>query len=167
MDHFSFLETTAEISIAFAGFVSIFLVLARRDGSFSPDYALTIRSTLMCSISCLCFAAVPLILAALGVSGAALWRWPSAALLLSISSISFYMFTNRRNLNARQQGTVFARLAWSLAALAMLTAVANVAGWPRSPNPGVYLMSLWLVLGISSVNFLDLVLRGVLGGARE
>ena len=47
MDEFSFLETTAEISIAFAGFVSIFLVLARRDGSFSPDYALTIRSILM------------------------------------------------------------------------------------------------------------------------
>jgi len=166
LDPFSFLETTAEISIAFAGFVSIFLVLARRDGSFEPDYALTIQSILMTSIGCLCFSAVPLVLSALGVAGSALWRFPSSALFLMFSGISFYMAVNRRKLPPTHHGTVFARIAWLLAALILTTLAANVAGWPRSPNGGVYLLSLWLVLGISSINFLDLVFRGVLGGAR-
>ena len=164
MDHFSFLETTAEIAITFAGFVSIFLVLARRDGSFSPEFALTIRSILMSSIGCLCFAAVPLVLAALGVAGAALWRLPSAALMLTFGGLTFYMATNRRKLPATERGTAFARIAWSLAALTMIALVSNVAGWPLSPNAGVYLLAVWLQLGIASVNFLDLVFRGVLSG---
>ena len=164
MDHFSFLETTAEISITFAGFVSIFLILARRDGSFSPEFTLTIHSILMASIGCMCFAAVPLVLAALGVAGAALWRLPSAALMLTFGGLAFYMATNRRKLPATVRGTAFARIAWSLAALTMIALVSNVAGWPLSPNPGVYLLAVWLQLGIASVNFLDLVFRGVLGG---
>ncbi len=165
MDHFSFLETTAEISITFAGFVSIFLVLARRDGSFPPEFALTIRSILVSSIGCLCFAALPLVLAALGVAGAALWRFPSAAFVLAFGGLGFYMATNRRKLPATVQGTVFARIAWSLAALTIFALASNVAGWPLSPNAGVYLLAVWLQLGIASVNFLDLVFRGVMGGA--
>ena len=165
MDQFSFLETTAEISITFAGFVNIFVVLARRDGSFSPEFALTIRSILMSSITCLFSAALPLILAALGVSGSPLWRLVSTAFLVTGCGIGFYMVTNRRRLPAAQQGTVFARIAWSLFALIMLALVANIAGWPLPPNAGVYLVSIWLLLGISSSNFLDLVFRGLLGGA--
>ncbi len=165
MDHFSFLETTAEISITFAGFVSIFLVLARRDGSFSAEFALTIRSILITSVGCLCCAAFPLVLASMGVVGAALWRFPSAVFLLTLSGAGFYIATNRRRLPPAERGTVFARIAWSLVALTILSLVSNVAGWPLSPNPGVYLLSVWLQLGLASVNFLDLVFRGVLGTA--
>ena len=166
MDEFSFLETTAEISIAFAGFVSIFLVLARRDGSFSPDYALTIRSILMSSIICLGASAAPLILASLGSSGPALWRSASVGVLAAFLGLTFYMSVNRRKLPSEQRGTAFARVGWSLATLAILVLAANTLGRPIAPNPGLYLLSLWLVLGIASTNFLDLVFRGVLGGAK-
>ena len=162
LDYFSFLETTAEISIAIAGFVSVFLVLARRDGSFPPEHALTIRSNLMTSIGCLFFAAIPLILAGLGVAGETLWRLSSAAFLLAHSGISLYMGVNRRRLPTAVQGTIFARIAWSLAVLTILGLAFNVAGWPASPNGGVYLLTVWFTLGIASVNFLDLVFRGVL-----
>ena len=163
LDHFSFLETTAEISITLAGFVSIFVVLARRDGPFRPYFAIAIRSILISSITCLFFAALPLILAALGLSGAALWRFPSAAFLLVGVGVMFYMGSNMRGLPAAQRRTTFVRIGWSLAAFLMLALVANIAGWPLPPNAGVYLVSLWLLLGIASVNFLDLVFRGVLG----
>jgi hypothetical protein len=162
LDYFSFLETTAEISIAIAGFVSVFLVLARRDGSFPPEHALTIRSNLLSSVGCLFFAATPLVFAGLGVAGPALWRFSSAVFLFAQGGIAFYMAVNRRKLPSHVQGTVFARIAWGLATLTLIGLVSNVAGWPRSPNAGVYLLTVWFTLGIASVNFLDLVFRGVL-----
>jgi hypothetical protein len=163
MDHFSFLETTAEIAITLAGFVSIFVVLARRDGSFHPYFAIAIRSILIASITCLFFAALPLILAALGLSGAALWRFSSAPFFLTGVGVMFYMGSNMRSLPDAERRTIFARIGWSLAAVLMLALVANIAGWPLPPSAGVYLVSVWLLLGIASLNFLDLVFRGVLG----
>ena len=163
MDHFSFLETTAEISITLAGFVSIFVVLARRDGSFPPYFAMAIRSILIASITCLFFAALPLILAALGLSGTALWRFPSAAFFLTGVGVMFYMGSNMRSLPAAQRSTILVRFAWSLASFLMFSLVANIVGWPLPPSAGVYLVSVWLLLGIASVNFLDLVFRGILG----
>ena len=161
MDPFSFLETTTEISITFAGFVSIFLVLARRDGSFQPDVALTIRFILIASVGSLFFAAAPLILAALGVAGAALWRLPSVAMILTGAGVTFYAVSNRRTL----QKTAFYWIVSSLNFLALIAAVVNIVGWPLPPNAGVYLVSIWLLLGIASVHFLDLVFRQVLGGS--
>ena len=161
MDPFSFLETTTEISITFAGFVSIFLVLARRDGSFQPDVALTIRFILIASVCSLFFAAAPLILAALGVAGAALWRLPSVAMILTGAGVIFYAVSNRRTL----QKTAFYWIVSSLNFLALIAVAANIVGWPLPPNAGVYLVSIWLLLGIASVHFLDLVFRQVLDGS--
>jgi len=163
LDHFSFLETTAEISITLAGFVSIFVALARRDGSFQPEFALGIRSILIASIACLFFAALPLVLAALSISGTALWRFSSAALFLSGMGIAFYMISNLRRLPNAQQQTIYVRIALSLVVFSMLVLVANIFGWPRPPSAGSYLLSIWLVLGVASINFLDLVFRGILG----
>jgi len=150
LDPFSFLETTTEISITFAGFVSIFLVLARRDGSFQPDVALTIRFILIASVASLFFAAAPLILATLGV-----------AMILTGAAVTFYAVSNRRTL----QKTAFYRIVSSLNFLALIAVVVNIVGWPLPPNAGIYLVSIWLLLGIASVHFLDLVFRQVLSGS--
>ena len=163
MDPFSFLETTAEISITFAGFISIFLVLARRDGSFHPAVALPIRLILITSVASLFFAALPLVLAGLGVSGAALWRFPSVVFVLVGTGATFFVVSNRRRLPSTQQTATFAWVGHSLNALSLVASVANMLGWPLPPNAGVYLASVWLLLGVSCVNFLGLVFGRVLG----
>ena len=165
MDPFSFLETTAEIAITFAGFVSLFVVLARRDGSFSPDVALTIRLILLSSISSLFFAALALILAAVGLTAPELWRLASAVFLLVASGIGYFGISNLRRLPPEDQNTIFAWVGHSLGGIAALAAVANTVGWPFPPSPGIYLVSVWLMLGIASLNLLNLVFRHVLGHA--
>lgn len=45
------LETTAEVAVAFAGFIGIFLAVATRDGGFPPDEAFTIRTIVISSVS--------------------------------------------------------------------------------------------------------------------
>ena len=132
-------------------------------GSFRPDSALAIRSILVASIACVFFAALPLVLAAFGVSGSALWRSSSSALFLTSIGVVFYMVRKLRDLPATDQTTIFVRVGLSLAALNMLSLVANAIGWPLPPSAGLYLVSLWGLLGIASVNFLDLVFRGILG----
>ena len=83
MDESSLLETTAEVSVAFAGFIGIFLVLATRDGRFPPADALSIRLIVICSVAPVFYAAVPLVLSSLGVSGPMLWRISSGAIGLA------------------------------------------------------------------------------------
>lgn len=78
-------------------------------------------------------------------------------LLIGIA-VTFYIVSNRSKL---PQNIVW--IGHSLNILALLAIAANAVGWPVSPNPSVYLASVWLVLGIASVNFLDLVFRRVLG----
>ena len=159
MDTFSFLETTAEISVTFAGFISIFLVLARRDGSFDPGVAFLIRLVLASSVGCMFFAALPLLLAALSLEGDALWRVSSATMLAAGGGVSVYFV--RRGAFIQRSRTV--SIAYVLSGLVFLGLIANTGGWPVAPNAGAYVASVWLVLGIGSVYFVDLVVNRVLG----
>jgi hypothetical protein len=158
LDSFSFLETTAEISITFAGFISIFLVLARRDGSFEPGVAVLIRLVLISSIGCLFFAALPLVLAGLSISGPVLWRLSSATCLLVGVGVSIYVVRSRHHF----QPSALVPVGYSLNAAVFLALIANLAGWPAAPNGGVYLAAVWLILAIGAVNFIDLVFHRVL-----
>ena len=96
MDVFSFLETTAEISITFAGFTSLFFVLARRDGSLAPEIAVLIRFILLGSIISLFLAALPLIVSGLGVMGATLWRASSGSTLAAGVGMGLFAASQRR-----------------------------------------------------------------------
>ena len=62
MTESSFLETTADVAVAFAGFIGVFLVLARRDGRFSADDSLTIRVIVASSVEPVFYSALPLVL---------------------------------------------------------------------------------------------------------
>ena len=87
MTEFSFFETTAEVSVTFAGFISIFLVLATRDGRFAPADSLEIRGIVLSSIASVFYSAVPLVLYSLGVSGDTLWRISSGAIGLFAAAV--------------------------------------------------------------------------------
>jgi len=158
LDAFPFLETTAEISATFAGFISIFVVLAQRDGSFDPGVALLIRLVLISSVFCLFFAALPVILAVLSVPSAFLWQLSSTAMLTGGAGVSAYVLRNRQFI----EPSVLVPLAYVLNTAAFLSLISNVAGWPAAPNGGAYLAAVWLILGIASLNFIDLVFHRLL-----
>ena len=158
MNVFSALETTAEISVTFAGFISLFLLLARRAGSLASEIAVLIRFILLGSIAALFLAVLPLVASALGVTGGPLWRTASSLGLAAALGMGFFAANQRRDLNDREV-TMFVRLAWLLALLGALAYLSNMAGWPLSPNGGVYLGAIWLGLAITAVNLVDLVFR--------
>ena len=158
MNVFSSLETTAEIAVTFAGFISIFMVLARRDESFALEIAALIRFILLGSITCLFLAALPLVAGGIGLTGTALWRLASSLGLAAGLGMGIFSWMQRRDLRDREV-TAFTRLAWVLILLVGLSFLANIIGWPLSPNGGVYLAGVWLGLAIPSVNLVDLVFR--------
>ena len=98
MDESSLLELTAEVSIAITGFISIFLVLAARDGRLLPVDAFTIRLIVICSFGPVFYAALPLVLNSLGLSGAVLWRSSSSAIGVAAIVIAVYMARQLRSL---------------------------------------------------------------------
>ena len=112
VDESSLLETTAEVAVALAGFISIFLVLASRDGRFPPETSLSIRTIVLGSVTPVFLCAVPLVLYSLGVSAATLWRISSGIMLLAGVAISAYLGFRLRELpSAERPPTV---VGWSL-----------------------------------------------------
>jgi hypothetical protein len=83
----SILETTAEVSVAFAGFISIFLVLASRDGRFPLRDAFSIRVIVVSGVSPVFYAILPLLLHSLGVSEPAVWMASSGLMAVIFASI--------------------------------------------------------------------------------
>ena len=158
MDVISFLETTAEISVTFAGFISLFMVLARRDEPLAAEVATLIRFILIGTIASLFLAVVPLVAGAIGLAGAALWRTASAITLAASIAVARFAASQRRSLGSPEV-TIYVRIAWILASLGLLLSTANLAGWPLAPNGGMHLAAIWSTLGIASVNLVDLVFR--------
>ena len=163
MEQASLLETTAEVAIAFAGFISIFLVLARRDGTFTSGVALRIRVIVLSSVACVFFAAFPLLMSAAGLSSMLLWRFSSLVSLLACLGITAHVLHLVRQLPVKRpvrSPTVWAphTLNW----LAVLLLLSNVVGWPMEPSAGPYVISVWLILGVSAVSFVVLVFQRVL-----
>ncbi len=160
MNESSLLETTAEVSVAFAGFIGIFLVLATRDGRFPPGDAWPIRLIVICSIAPVFYAAMPLILGLLGVSGAVLWRLSSSAMVLSAVAIARYMVPQLRALPPGEGRSL--NYGVLLAVVAILSCLANASGWPWTPSGGLYLLTVWSIVGIAAGNFVELIFRKVL-----
>jgi hypothetical protein len=160
MDAFSLLETTAEVSVAFAGFIGIFLVLAARDGKFPRGDAFQIRLIVLCSVAPVFLSVVPLLLHLLGFAGAMLWRSSSAFVAVCFGALAVYV---GRQLAAMPtgEGRSF-NYGTVLGIVAIATCALNVVGWPWAPGGGVFLVTLWSVIGIAGGNFIELLFRKVL-----
>lgn len=157
MDALSFLGTTAETSVAFTGFISVFFILARRTGSFHPVIAISVRIILIAGISCPFYSALPLILLDAGVAESLVWRVSSGVVLAMATVINLYLF-RRRNIYAPNVDRTTLFTAYSLNAITIVLPVANVIGFPFKPNSAAHLATIWSILGIASVNFVGLVL---------
>jgi hypothetical protein len=158
----SLLETTAEVAVAFAGFIGIFLVLTTRDGRFAPGDSLSIRAIVLASVVPVFYCAVPLVLHSLGVSGAMLWRISSGIIGLAGSAIIAYMVPQLLALSPAERSSFNNLVGSSLAALAFLCSVANTLGWPWAPSGGLFLLAVWLCVAIAGTYFVALIFRRVL-----
>lgn len=160
MNEYSLLETTAEVSVAFAGFIGIFLVLAAKDGRFPPAESFQIRLIVICSIAPVFFAVLPLIFDSLGARGPMLWRVSSGAVGTASVAIGVYMARQLRTLAAGEGRSL--NYGFVLAVVAVGSCLANVSGWPRAPSGGVYLLTVWSFVGIAGGNFVELLFRKLL-----
>ena len=160
MDESSILETTAEVSVAFAGFIGIFLVLATRDGRFPAVDSFSIRLIVICSVAPVFYAAVPLVLNSLGVSGAMLWRISSSTIGLAGIAIGAYMLPQLRALPPGEGRDLNYGFVFSV--LAVLSCLANALGWPWVPSGGSYLVTVWSIVAVAAGNFVELIFRKVL-----
>lgn len=160
MEESSLLEMTAEVSVAFAGFIGIFLVLAARDGRFPPAESFQIRLIVICSISPVFGAVLPLILHSLGLVGPTLWRVSTAAGAVAGVAVAVYMKRQLRTLAPGEGRTL--NYGFVLAVVAMLAGAVNLIGWPCTPSGGIYLLSTWSVVGIAGGNFVELLFRKLL-----
>lgn len=160
MEEASLLETTAEVSVAFAGFIGIFLVLAARDGRFPPAESFAIRLIVICSVAPVFFAVLPLILDSLGLSGAMLWRTSAILVGFACGGLVVHMARQLRSLEAGEGRSL--NYGFVLGLVAVLSWLANLAGWPAAPSGGLYLLMVWSIVGIAGGNFVELLFRKLL-----
>jgi hypothetical protein len=159
----SLFETTAEIAVAFAGFISIFLVLAARGGRFATTDALSIGSIVAGSVASVFYAFVPLVVHSLGLDGATLWRISSGLVVLMSGAAWASMVSLGRQAPERRAFFSFLPLVSNgLGAVALLSMLGNVCAWPWTPSAGVHLLAVWLTIAIVAIHFVVLIFKRVL-----
>ncbi len=162
----SILETTAEVSVAFSGFISVFLILASRDGRFAPRDAFAIRVIVVSGISPVFYAILPLLLHSLGVSEPTVWRASSVLMaFFSVLIFAVVMLPKWRAVNKEEQVPTmeFSNLSSRvLGAVHFFCLIANVFAWPWVPSGGVYLLAVWGIIAIAGTTFVSLIFKRVL-----
>jgi len=155
----------AELGAAFAGFIAIFLIFARREGRFSPADSLRIQSIILASFSAVFFSLFPLVLARAGLEGGAVWRISS---LMAVASGLFQGSVVARRqiaLTAEERGTVgttHSVVTWGLFGVAAILFSWNVLGLGSAPAAWRYLASLVCILGIAAMNFVTIAFQRLL-----
>lgn len=161
----SLLETTAQVSISLAGFVGVFLVLARRDGAFSPADAFLIRVLILCCIPPVFYSVLPLLLTGFGFSAGQVWTASSSIAAIAIGFISLHVIAAQRSLHVEdRQHLPFwqSLLSYLLVTAGLLAQAANAVHWPLPASGALYASSIWLILLVGGMTFTLLILRRVL-----
>ena len=152
----------AELGAAFAGFLAIFLIFARREGRFSPTDSLAVRSMILGSFMTLFLALAPLVLAGLSIDHSTVWRVAGALGLLVVVLVAVNMARAHRRIphDARTDlKTGLVITAWTLATVVAVLFTVNLLGLAGSRSVGIHLTSLVGILGITAVNFADIAFK--------
>jgi hypothetical protein len=155
----------AELGAAFAGFIAIFLIFARREGRFSPADSLRIESIVLASFSVVFYSLIPLVLARAVSDEAMLWR--AASLVALVSGLLEGSVVARRQLalSPEERATVGAGhslVTWGLFGVAAILFSWNAIGLTDSPAAWPYLASLACILGIAAMNFVTIAFQRLL-----
>lgn len=159
------LSLLAELGAAFAGFIAIFLIFARREGRFSPADSLRIRSIILASFSTVFLSLVPLILQQAGLSGGELWRVTSAIALVGGVLAGGLVALKHASLEPADRvdvGAVHSVITWGLFALATILLISNLLWLFSPPSAWRYLAALACALGIAATNFVTIAFQRLL-----
>ena len=161
----SLFETTAEISVAFAGFIGVFLALAARENRLAGIEAVSVQTIVVGSIVPIFYSFLPLVLDYLGLTGPSLWRLASGVTATFSILITFGMMRPVLALprpDRRPLRSPVSAVSAGSGATSMLLLLCNCLGWPWEPSGGVYLVAVWLVVIIAATHFVALIFRHVL-----
>lgn len=159
------LTLIAELGVAFAGFLAIFLIFARREGRFSPPDSLRVRSILISSLFAMFFALLPLVLALYGIRPITIWRIASATSLLVGAPAGLEIARRQLAMSAEERaavGTIHTVVAWGLFALAAILFAGNALGVSGDPSAALYVTALVCVLGVATSNFVTVAFHRLL-----
>jgi hypothetical protein len=153
------LTLIAELGAAYAGFLAIFLIFARREGRFSPSDGVAIRSMILGSFSIVFIALVPLALGAIGVVEETAWRSSSCFGLIVSLAIGANIGFSIRRLSPEERtelGSTGPIVAWGLTALIAFLLLSNTFALFGPPSAGLHIAALVALLGITTLNFADI-----------
>jgi hypothetical protein len=163
VEHSDLLLTTAEVSIAFAGFASLVTLLGRRSAEQSlPLDVARLRGMILMSLLALAFSLFPFLPHMLGASPQAVWRISSVAFLLAGGSAGWMQLQYVRKVGMGRFGSVFVN--GPLALLVLVLLVVNSVLDLGEFSPAIYVFGLFSLLFISGFLFL-LTFLSFLGGS--
>ena len=155
----------AELGVAFAGFLAIFLIFARRAGRFSPADSLRVRSIIVSSLAAVFLALVPLGMNLYDLQGATLWRSASIVGLALGGGVSLHIGLKQYALPAEERaavGFVHSNVAWGLVLVCGVLLASNIFGLFSEPAAAPYVTALICCLGIATSNFVTIAFQRLL-----
>ena len=159
------LRLIAEVGVALAGLIAIFLVLTGRDGRFSAAESLHVRSLLASSACVVGFALVPLVLGLYIDSEPAIWRTSSGVCfvvgLLVCADFARIQFSMRPG---ERWGLSFGSFLgiWVLVVCALVLFAINLVGLAGGPGAAHYIAGLVSLVVAALLNFTTIALRRLL-----
>lgn len=159
------LALIAELGVAFAGFLAVFLIFARREGRFSPADSLRVRSIIVSSLSAVFLALLPLALNLYGLEGPSLWRMASILALAVGTATSLHVGLKQLALPPEERakvGFVHSNIAWGLVLVIAMLLVSNVLGLFHEPSAAPYVGALICALGVATSNFVTIAFQRLL-----
>jgi len=153
------LPLLAEISIAYVGFISIFLIFARRDGRFEKHDSLRVEALFTASFMGVFLSLVPIALSYANISEATVLRIPSALGAIASASIMLSLGKRQFSLPAESRakiGLINNLYAWPAGSFIVLSLSSIALGVNPVSAEFLYLTVIVLFLGISTSNFVTI-----------
>ncbi len=153
------LPVLAEVSVAFAGFISIFLIFARRDGRFEKHDSLRVEAIFTASFTGVFLSLTPIALSYADISESTAFRIPSGlgaiAIVLILTSIGKRQFSLPVESRAKI-GLLNNLYAWPVGIFTVLSLASIALGINPVSAEFLYVTVIVLLLGISTSNFVTI-----------
>ena len=156
MEH---LPVLAEVSVAFAGFISIFLIFARRDGRFEKHDSLRVEAIFTASFMAVFMALAPLALSHSDMSAETIFRITSGMAAVGVAVVLTSVGVRQFALPAESRkkiGLINNLYAWPVGIFSVASLASIAFGINPAPAELLYNVIIVLMLGICTSNFVTI-----------